>query len=58
MAAANKALTEFKERAPEPSANEAPAPAGGWEARTDAPQSGRQQAPSARGPISLNSVHS
>jgi localization factor PodJL len=58
MAAATKALTEFKERAPEPSANDAPAPAGGWEARTDAPQSGRQPAPSARAPISLNSVHS
>jgi localization factor PodJL len=57
VAAATKALTEFKERAPEPSANEAPAPAGGWEARTDAPQSGRPPAPSAGGPVSLNGAH-
>jgi localization factor PodJL len=57
IAAATKALTEFKERAPDPSANEAPAPAGGWEARTDAPQSGRQPTPSAAAPISLNSAH-
>jgi localization factor PodJL len=54
IAAATKALTEFKERAPDPGANEAPAPAGGWEARTDTPQSQRQPAPSAGGPISLN----
>jgi localization factor PodJL len=57
VAAATKALTEFKERAPEPSANEAPAPAGGWEARTDAPQSGRQPAPSAGRSVSLNGAH-
>jgi localization factor PodJL len=54
LAAATKALTEFKEKAPEPSANEARAPAGGWDARTDAPQSGRQSAPSVGGTASFN----
>jgi localization factor PodJL len=54
LAAATKALTEFKEKAPEPSANEARAPVGGWDARTDAPQSGRQSALSVGGTVSLN----
>ena len=43
LAAVTKAFAEFKVRTPDPSANEAPAPAGGW----DAPQSGRRSAPSA-----------
>jgi localization factor PodJL len=54
LAAATKALTEFKEKAPEPSANEARAPVGGWDARTEAPQSGRQSALSVGGTVSLN----
>jgi hypothetical protein len=54
LAAATKALTEFKEKAPEPSANEARAPVGGWDARTDAPQSGRQSALSVGRTVSLN----
>jgi localization factor PodJL len=55
LAAATKALTEFKGKAPEPSANEARSPAGGWDARTDAPQSGRQAAAlSVGGTVSLH----
>jgi len=37
-ATAARALAEFKTSTPSPAANEAPAPAGGWEAKTGAPQ--------------------
>jgi localization factor PodJL len=37
-AAAARALAEFKTGTPSPAANEAPAPAGGWEAKIGAPQ--------------------
>ncbi len=40
LAAAAKALAEFKTSTPSPAANEAPAPPGGWEAKTGAPQAG------------------
>jgi len=38
--AAARALAEFKTATPAPAANDAPAPAGGWEAKTGAPQAG------------------
>jgi localization factor PodJL len=44
LAAAQKALAEFKPKTPDPKANEAPAPAGGWDAK---PQATRPPAPGA-----------
>ena len=38
LAAASKALAEFKVQTPTAAANEAPAPAGGWDAKSGAPQ--------------------
>jgi localization factor PodJL len=40
VSAAARALAEFKTATPAPAANDAPAPAGGWEAKTGAPQAG------------------
>jgi localization factor PodJL len=40
VSAAARALAEFKTATPAPAANEAPAPPGGWEANTGAPQAG------------------
>jgi localization factor PodJL len=49
LAAATKALTEIKMQTLDPSANEAPAPPGGWDAKTDTSQAVRQSAPSPAG---------
>ncbi len=46
LLAAAKALAEFKASTPVPAANEAPAPPGGWDAKSATPQAG--QAPAAR----------
>jgi localization factor PodJL len=46
LASAEKALAEFKTKTPDPLANEAPAPAGGWDAKPSPPQASRR-APSA-----------
>jgi localization factor PodJL len=48
LAAAAKALAEFKTATPSPAANDAPAPPGGWEAKTGAPQAGLTPAAPAR----------
>ncbi len=41
LAAASKALAEFKLQTPSPEANDAPAPAGGWDGKSGAPQAAR-----------------
>jgi len=56
LAAATKALADFKVRAPDPSANEAPAPAGGWDGK-DAPQSTRPSTPTPVGAASGKGAH-
>ncbi len=48
LAAAAKALAEFKASTPSPAANEAPAPPGGWDARIGGPQAGAVSAAPAR----------
>jgi localization factor PodJL len=53
-AAATKALADFKGQTPDPSANEAP---GGWEAKTDAPQSTRPSTPAPVGAVPANGAH-
>jgi localization factor PodJL len=48
LATAAKALADFKVSAPSPAANEAPAPAGGWDANSGAPQPGATPGASSR----------
>jgi localization factor PodJL len=44
LLAAAKALAEFKASTPSPAANEAPAPPGGWDAKSGAPQASQTPA--------------
>jgi localization factor PodJL len=44
LVAAAKALAEFKTSTPAPAANEAPAPPGGWDAKSSAPQASQTRA--------------
>ena len=47
LAAATKALADFKLKTPAPVANEAPQPPGGWETKAPAPQAAKPAAPAA-----------
>ena len=52
LAAAAKMLTDFKLKTPLPSANEIPAPLGGWDAKSVAPQAAKPALPPPTAPAS------